>query len=273
MGGGGRRRGAAGRMLGHMSASVCAMIAGPEMFTPQGGNSLTVKKLSGRSDQKFSPSLSVGVVGDRQRHRDQLRHRVALERRDRRLHRDGDEARRLADRDALQALVGMLGDQLAEAVLGLAGHRHERVAGVHHRLHGAGRAALDGDAVELAVHGDGVGGDLLRGAVVPVADDLRRSPSRRRWRRRPRGCRSSGRGRPSCRAGRGPRGSCRRSCPAALSSSTRNCAHWRPISSWSSLTCITASVSSTLSNGTSTTFVACRRGGSPGRSRRARPRW
>jgi len=39
-------------------SSVWAMIAGPEMFTPQGGNSLTVKKLSGRSVQKFSPSLS-----------------------------------------------------------------------------------------------------------------------------------------------------------------------------------------------------------------------
>ncbi len=41
----------------HMSASVCAMMAGPETLTPQGGNSLTVKKLSGRSDQKFSPSF------------------------------------------------------------------------------------------------------------------------------------------------------------------------------------------------------------------------
>ena len=33
------------------SASVCAMMAGPVMFTPQGGNSFTVKKLSGRSVQ------------------------------------------------------------------------------------------------------------------------------------------------------------------------------------------------------------------------------
>ncbi len=70
----------------------------------------------------------------------------------------------------------MLGDQLAEAVLRLAGDRHERVAGVHHRLHGAGRAALDGDGVELAVHGDGVGGHLLGGAVVPVADHLHHLP-------------------------------------------------------------------------------------------------
>ena len=44
--------------VAHMSASDCAMMAGPEMFTPQGGNSFTVKKLSGRSDQKFSPSFS-----------------------------------------------------------------------------------------------------------------------------------------------------------------------------------------------------------------------
>ena len=47
------------RQLQFTSASDCAMMAGPEMFTPQGGNSLTVKKLSGRSDQKFSPSFSV----------------------------------------------------------------------------------------------------------------------------------------------------------------------------------------------------------------------
>ena len=33
------------------SFSVCAMMAGPETFTPQGGNSFTVKKLSGRFDQ------------------------------------------------------------------------------------------------------------------------------------------------------------------------------------------------------------------------------
>ena len=160
------------RRMRHMSASDCAMMAGPEMFTPQGGNSLTVKKLSGRSDQKFSPSFRSSCSRDRQRHRDELRHRVAFQRRDRGLHRDGDEARRLADRHALQAFVGVLGDQLAEAVLGLARDGDEGVAGVHHRLHGAGRAALDGDAVELAVDGDGVGRHLLRGAVVPVADDL-----------------------------------------------------------------------------------------------------
>src|SRR5688572_24769401 len=34
-----------------MSDSSSAMIAGPVIFTPQGGNSFTVKKLSGRSDQ------------------------------------------------------------------------------------------------------------------------------------------------------------------------------------------------------------------------------
>jgi hypothetical protein len=33
------------------SASVWAMIDGPVIFTPQGGNSFTVKKLSGRSVQ------------------------------------------------------------------------------------------------------------------------------------------------------------------------------------------------------------------------------
>ena len=60
--------------------------------------------------------------------------------------------------------------ELAEAVLGLAAERHERMLGVDHRLHDAGVAALRGDAVELLVHGDRIGGDLLRGRVIPLAD-------------------------------------------------------------------------------------------------------
>ena len=38
--------------------------------------------------------------------------------------------------------------ELAEAVLGLAAERHDRVLGVDHRLDDAGVAALGGDAVE-----------------------------------------------------------------------------------------------------------------------------
>jgi len=41
-------------------ASDLAMIAWPVMFTPQGGNSLAVKKLSVRSGKKFSPALKFG---------------------------------------------------------------------------------------------------------------------------------------------------------------------------------------------------------------------
>ena len=57
-----------------------------------------------------------------------------------------------------------------------------------------------------------------------------------------------------------------------LSSSTTNLAASMPISFWSSLTIITLSVSRTLSKGTRRR-CSCRRGGSPGRSRRAPPRW
>ena len=44
------------------------------------------------------------------------------------------------------------------------------------RLHDAGVAALRGDAVEVLVHGDRVGGHLLGGAVVPLADHLDHVP-------------------------------------------------------------------------------------------------
>ena len=44
--------------------------------------------------------------------------------------------------------------------------------GGHHRLHGAIRAALREHAVEMAVHGERIGGHLLRGAGVPIANHL-----------------------------------------------------------------------------------------------------
>ncbi len=65
-----------------------------------------------------------------------------------------------------------LGAELAEAVLGLAAERRHRMLGVEHRLHDAGVAALRGEAVEMLLHGDGVGGHLLRGRIVPLAVDL-----------------------------------------------------------------------------------------------------
>ena len=62
--------------------------------------------------------------------------------------------------------------ELAEAVLGLAAERHERMLGVDHGLHDAGVAALGGDAVERALHGDRIGRRLLRRRIIPLADDL-----------------------------------------------------------------------------------------------------
>ena len=44
--------------------------------------------------------------------------------------------------------------------------------GVDHRLDHAGVAALRGDAVEMLLHRDRVGGGLLRGRIVPLAEDL-----------------------------------------------------------------------------------------------------
>ena len=48
--------------------------------------------------------------------------------------------------------------------------------GVDHRLHDSGVAALRRDRVELLVHGDRVGRDLLRRRVVPLADHFDRVP-------------------------------------------------------------------------------------------------
>jgi hypothetical protein len=71
----------------------------------------------------------------------------------------------------------MLGAELAEAVLRFATERHELVAGVDHRLHHAGIAALGGNAVERLVHGNRVRRRLLRGRVVPLAEHFDDIPS------------------------------------------------------------------------------------------------
>ena len=68
--------------------------------------------------------------------------------------------------------MAVIGDLLAVLVLALARHRHERMLGGDHRLHGAVRAALGEHAVEMAVHGERIGGHLLRGAGVPIAHHL-----------------------------------------------------------------------------------------------------
>ena len=48
--------------------------------------------------------------------------------------------------------------------------------GVEHGLHHAGVAALRGEAVEMLLHGYRVGGRLLRGRIVPLADHLDHVP-------------------------------------------------------------------------------------------------
>jgi len=82
----------------------------------------------------------------------------------------------LADRQALEAGVGVLGNKLAEAVLGLAADRDHGMAGIEQRLNRAGRAALGDHGVERAMNGERIGGHLLGRAVVPIADDLHDLP-------------------------------------------------------------------------------------------------
>ena len=60
---------------------------------------------------------------------------------------------------------------LQRAVLARAADWHFRMLGVIQRIHETGRAMLCDDAGERALRGDGIGDDLLHGAVVPVADD------------------------------------------------------------------------------------------------------
>ena len=95
-----------------------------------------------------------------------------MQRRDCRLGGDGDKRRRLAVGHALETFLVVIGDLFAELVLALTRHRHERMLGGHHRLHGAVRAPLREHAVEMAMHGERIGGHLLRGAGVPIAHHL-----------------------------------------------------------------------------------------------------
>ena len=66
--------------------------------------------------------------------------------------------------------------ELAEAILGLAAEGNERMPSVDEGLHHAGVAALGGDAVEVLLHGDGVGRRLLGGRIVPLADHFHHVP-------------------------------------------------------------------------------------------------
>src|ERR1041385_1298606 len=116
--------------------------------------------------------LDVREFHIRRRQRDRLWHLLALERGDRRLDRHGDLGRSGSGRRAMQSLRRVLRAQLAEAILGLAGDRDHGVFRIEQCAHGARRAALDIDAVELLVHGDRVRGGLLCRAVVPLADHL-----------------------------------------------------------------------------------------------------
>src|SRR4051812_20676119 len=116
--------------------------------------------------------LDVGKLDDRRGQRDRLRDLVAVERGDRRLDRHGDLGGPGSRRRAMQPAGRVLAAQLAESVLGLAGDWDHRMLGIEQGTHGAGRAALYIDAVELLVDRDRIGGGLLRGAVAPLAHDL-----------------------------------------------------------------------------------------------------
>ena len=68
--------------------------------------------------------------------------------------------------------LGVLGDELAEAVLALARHRHEGMLGIHHRRTEPVEPPCVNTPSNLPCTAMRVGGRLLRRAVVPVADDL-----------------------------------------------------------------------------------------------------
>ena len=116
--------------------------------------------------------LEVRILRRRQRQLDRLRHHLPFERGEGDFDRDRHLRRPRPARRAFQALIGVFGAEFAEAVLGLAAERRERLFGVHDGLHDAGVAALGGVAVEMLLHSDCVGGHLLRGRVVPFAVDF-----------------------------------------------------------------------------------------------------
>ena len=47
---------------------------------------------------------------------------------------------------------------------------------VDHGTDRSGRATLNGNPIEMLVHGNGISHDLLRGAVIPAADDFHGFP-------------------------------------------------------------------------------------------------
>src|SRR5690349_9230455 len=93
--------------------------------------------------------LEVRVFGGGKRQLHRLRNDLALERGDGGLDRNRNLGRTGAAGSAFQAFAGMRRAEFAEAVLGLAADGHEGMLRVHEGAHGTGRAALDGDAVEV----------------------------------------------------------------------------------------------------------------------------
>src|SRR5438445_261207 len=136
------------------------------------GKRVPDEEVVGESRIEVRALLDVRVLDVRRGQRDRLRDLFALERGDRRLDRHRDLGRARPCRGAMQPLRRVLGAQLAEAVLGLAGDRDHRMPRVEEGAHGTGRAALHIDAGEILVDGDRVGGRLLRRAVIPLADHL-----------------------------------------------------------------------------------------------------
>ena len=117
-------------------SALLPMISDAVMLTSQGGNSFAVKKLSVRFGPVVLAVLERRVVGDRDRHRDQLRHRRCP-----RAPRSPPSSRSRPGpatgrrTEPFRPLSLYCGDVLAEAVLALARHRHQRMLGVHQRAH------------------------------------------------------------------------------------------------------------------------------------------
>ena len=142
------------------------------MFTPHGGNSFGVKKLSESFAVVVLAVLERRVVGRGDGHRDPLRQHLALQ--------AGEDTALIAiaaspgesPRQGLSAVGRPLRDHLPRAVLGLRRHGDGLVPGLDERAQGAGRAALHHHRVERVVLGERLGDGPAGLLVVPAADDL-----------------------------------------------------------------------------------------------------
>src|SRR5688572_10001501 len=106
------------------------------------GREVNAASREGVADEKVIAFLEVRVFGSGQRQLHRLRHDLTFQSGDRSLDRDCDLSRAGSTGGALEALGAVRGTELAEAVLGLASDRHERMAGIHQGADGARGSAL-----------------------------------------------------------------------------------------------------------------------------------